>query len=298
MTADIPAMAKKATKVDRNVGDVIRINSWKEFRNIVESGQFDSWAFRGQREAFWVLESTLSRYLKTFRIHTEAWKIQEERIIRIFMRKAHQFLKNIPEEGNTFEWLALMQLHGAPTRLLDFTWSPYVAAFFALERATLASAIWALDPAKLYNDKTDSQTNGLRKFSTGLSPWFNKNFESRFLNNKEPLVLIGEPYRMNQRLIAQSGTFVISGVLQQPIEEILSSETSGHGALVKFELDTVAIRKEAMESLYRMNITNATLFPDLDGLARSLAFELEFNWEFDPINNRKKGSSGYRYGHG
>ena len=37
-----------------------------------------------------------------------------------------------------------------------------------------------------------------------------------------------------------------------------------------------------MESLYYMNITNATLFPGLDGLARSLAYELEFHWAFNP----------------
>ena len=38
-----------------------------------------------------------------------------------------------------------------------------------------------------------------------------------------------------------------------------------------------------MRELYNMNISNATLFPGLDGLARSLAYELEFHWAFDPI---------------
>jgi hypothetical protein len=37
-----------------------------------------------------------------------------------------------------------------------------------------------------------------------------------------------------------------------------------------------------MRDLYKMNITHATLFPDIDGLARSLAFELEYHWAFDP----------------
>ena len=40
--------------------------------------------------------------------------------------------------------------------------------------------------------------------------------------------------------------------------------------------------EEGMRELYRMNITQATLFPDLDGLARSLAYELEFHWAYDP----------------
>lgn len=268
----------------------IRIESWKEFRNIVESGRFDSWAFRGQRESKWVLESTLARYLKIFNIHPEAWKPQEERIIRIFMRKAHQFLSQVPGEANTFEWLALMQLHGAPTRLLDFTWSPYVAAFFALERATHAAAVWALNPPSVYNGRAGSIYKSSQKKEAGISSWINSNFEKYFLNQQESIVLIGEPYRMNQRLIAQSGTFVISAALHRPIEEMLT-EDSDPGSLVKFVLDTRKVRKEAMESLYRMNITNATLFPDLDGLARSLAFELEYNWQFDPVNNRRKGTS-------
>ena len=42
-----------------------------------------------------------------------------------------------------------------------------------------------------------------------------------------------------------------------------------------------------MRELYRMNVTQATLFPDLDGLARSLAYELEFHWAYNP---RKMGS--------
>jgi hypothetical protein len=42
------------------------------------------------------------------------------------------------------------------------------------------------------------------------------------------------------------------------------------------------VRADAMRELYAMNITHATLFPDLEGLARSLAYELEFHWAFDP----------------
>ena len=40
-----------------------------------------------------------------------------------------------------------------------------------------------------------------------------------------------------------------------------------------------ALRAEALRALYRMNVTYATLFPDLDGLARSLGYELEAIWE-------------------
>ena len=55
--------------------------------------------------------------------------------------------------------------------------------------------------------------------------------------------------------------------------------------LVKFVFDTKAVRAEAMASLYSMNITQSTLFPGLDGLARSMAYEFEYSWEVDLKTN-------------
>lgn len=98
------------------------------------------------------------------------------------------------------------------------------------------------------------------------------------------MVVIGEPHRMNERLVAQSGTFLMPGRLDEPVETTIS-EQYGKDALIKFVLRTKKIRAEAMERLYAMNITNATLFPGIDGLARSLAYELEFHWAFNPRTN-------------
>jgi hypothetical protein len=86
---------------------------------------------------------------------------------------------------------------------------------------------------------------------------------------------------MNQRLIAQSGTFIVPGVLDRPLESILETYPNPGNTLLKLILP-MEIRNIGMRELYRMNITQATLFPDLDGLARSLAYELEFHWAYDP----------------
>ena len=97
-----------------------------------------------------------------------------------------------------------------------------------------------------------------------------------------PCLWIGEPYIINPRLTAQSGTFAVPGTLSQPVEAILSRYPEPRETLVKLILPSSEVREQEMRELYRMNITYATLFPDLDGLARSLAYELEFHWGYDP----------------
>lgn len=260
-----------------------RFTSWEQYRDVIESDQYKGWAFRGQSNADWPLYSSLSRYLLGYKIHPDAWAQQESRILRIFKRKAHLLLDHLPSDCDSFEWLALMQHHGAPTRLLDFSWSPFVASFFALERAPSDAAVWALFPPGLSNRPIRTLRASQKVRKDEIAPWVEGGYERHFLPNKHLIVVAGEPHRMNQRLIAQSGTFVMPGVLDRPIEQLVPA-----GSAVKFILDTDAMRRRAMAELYHMNISNATLFPGLDGLARSLAYELEFHWAFDPVTMEKR----------
>jgi hypothetical protein len=96
---------------------------------------------------------------------------------------------------------------------------------------------------------------------------------------------MGEPHTMNRRLIAQSGTFAVPSVLDVPVEDILS-DTDQENILAKFVL-AAPVRDVAMRELYRMNITFATLFPDMEGLARSMGYELEFHWGYNPRTMEK-----------
>ena len=260
----------------------IKIDSWAEFRELAGAPEYRSWAFRGQGDASWPLFSSLSRQFLIFAVHRDAWVQQESRILRIFRRKAHLLLQHLPPEDDAFEWLALMQHYGAPTRLLDFSWSPFVAAFFALERATTDAAVWAFFPPGINSRRTRTLRPSQKIKPDEVGPWIPGSYEEHFLPNAHELAVIGEPHRMNQRLIAQSGTFVMPGVLHKPLEELVPSDCA-----VKFILQTSSLRREALADLYNMNISNATLFPGLDGLARSLAFELEHHWAFDPVTMEK-----------
>lgn len=252
---------------------IFKLSSWPEFIERTECLQ--GWAFRGQVSAQWPLVPFLTRRLQTFSPDRFLWPLREARAMRVFQRKAHIHLQDLSALNDALRCMALMQHHGAATRLLDFTKSPFVAAFFALESAIEDVAVFALNTPKLWSRAPDfdpSLTRGR------IDPRLAGNFERYFLRNELPVLWFGEPLRMDSRLTAQSGLFVLPGVLDAPLSSILEHYGGSDELLTKFVLP-LSVRNEAMLALYRMNVTYATLFPDIDGLAKSVSYELEVVWE-------------------
>ena len=254
-------------------GIVEEIDSWDQYLKLVNNQKYANWAFRGQTDASWRLWPTITRELQNREVNPQYWTRQEHRNIRIFQRKAIHFLDKVPDITDIFRWMAIMQHHGAPTRLLDFTWSPYVAAFFALESATSDSVVWAINTfivgTYCFGPKIP-KGNELPSPQKAMAYYGFDSMED---------VAIGEPFFKNQRLIAQSGTFACPFDLNRPVDAILGRQDN---TIAKFVLKGSKLRREALNELYRMNITHATLFPDLDGLARSLRYELETHYLYDP----------------
>lgn len=250
----------------------IPIHTWQEF--IDRTAALDGWAFRGERHAWAQLSSSLSRYFSEFVPDAASWTEREKRALRIFRRKAHNYLSNEAVLQEELRTVALMQHHGAPTRLLDFTKSPFVAAFFALERAIGTSAVYALNTPALWHAVPRERPELTRE---AIDPRLPGKFEYYFMQNVHEVVWVGEPMQMDRRLVAQSGMFAVPGLLDRPLDQILDGYATDAPLMQKLLLPP-SIRDEAMRTLYRMNITHASLFPDLDGLARSLAFELEMVW--------------------
>jgi hypothetical protein len=259
-----------------SVLEEIRLQSWNAFVDLI--AEFDGWAFRGQEDARWPLISSLSRHLSRFAPDAESWRAREERAIRVFRRKAHNYLANPAVLDNDMRCLTLMQHHGAPTRLLDFTKSPFVAAFFALENASGDAAVYALNTPRLWSASPVHERSLTRD---RIDPRREGNFERYFLSNEHEVLWVGEPHEMDRRLVAQSGTMVVPGVLNKPLDHILAAYPGSDRLLRKLVLPAAA-RDAAIKSLYRMNMTSATLFPDLDGLARSVRTELEVSWPVTP----------------
>jgi hypothetical protein len=252
--------------------EIVHIDSWNEF--VARTSECDGWAFRGLPDADWQLLSSLSRYLHSFVPDKATWRQREERALRIFRRKAHNYLPDAGVLADDVRCLALMQHHGAPTRMLDFTKSPFVAAFFSLNNTNRSAAVFALDTPSLWRAAPRHDATLLRDT---IDPRVPGNFERYFLANDKDVIWVGEPESMDRRLVAQSGTFVVPGVLDKPLQDIIGQYARGAPLIRKFVLPP-SVRAEAMLSLYRMNITHATLFPDLDGLARSIGYELEITW--------------------
>ena len=70
---------------------VVPVRSWRAFEELVRDPVYRGWAFRGQNNGDLPLYSGISRYLLYAGVHRDAWAGQEERILRIFQRKAHLF---------------------------------------------------------------------------------------------------------------------------------------------------------------------------------------------------------------
>lgn len=238
----------------------------------------EQWIFRGVKDSQWGFSTSFERAIKSFDIDTRRHTAQqlEGGLVKRFIRQSHHYLEHLPEEVNVLEWLALMQHYGAPTRLLDWTHSMFVALFFALEQAEGECAVWALDHGWV-NQTAELilPQDGRDALSADRHVRKKETFDKVFLR-QPPLALVFsiKPYRFNDRLVIQQGTFLCPGDVSIPFEDNLAallSRSSTPTKLIQLIIqDRAALRKEFLINLNRMNMNAATLFPGLAGFAQSL----------------------------
>ena len=247
----------------------LHFTAWNDFKTFTQELS-ENWVFRGQLNNRWELRNAIERtdFIKLYN-GIEADFLQE------FQRGARNYLAKDETPGHLIEWLALMQHHGAPTRLLDFSKSPFVAAFFAFEQCDLYpeinSAIWAINSNFFQMKAVECLAEHFGKELHESGNRVNEAlFEKIFYANKYPLVFPVEPFRMNRRYSLQQSIFVSTGTGHQPFMEqlrFLGDDLSK--AVIKIELPAL-LQKEVLRDLLRMNLHRASLFPDLDGYAASL----------------------------
>jgi hypothetical protein len=183
------------------------------------------------------------------------------------------------------DWLALMQHHGAPTRMLDWTRSPYVALYFAMQESNAKeAALWAIDLEWLRERSYEI----LRERDEDCCPKeYDPDAVAQYVNRillreNNPYVIVqASPVQINERMQIQQGE-LLCGLLHRPVfSTILLSMLIKPGKAPHQVVSKVIVKRdhriEFLEELRRMNIHEASLFPGLDGFARSLGVNLEIS---------------------
>jgi len=274
--------------------------SWQEVKEHFADRPL--WAFRGQSNSRWSLETTLYREAVRRDGLVPALASRESWILYQFKRFSQHYRSDLPPENDVLAWLSLIQHYGGPTRLLDFSYSLYVAAFFAVESAENDAAIWAisLDVLELaaHSRLNISASGSIIDFRRANNEKFQE-----LVNRPSDTeaVLHVEPDQLHERMWIQQSLFLAPTCPNKPFMTNLASVFGkkagsfsrakkvkewpqtledkswldfgepGCLGVIKIELPR-EIHREILDDLQAMNINAATLFPGLEGFARSLKY--------------------------
>lgn len=241
-----------------------RAGSWAELHELLFA---DSWnaslglhrsrfAFRGCSRAGTGLASGIQRLGGDAEL--------ERQLMRAFRKYARQDDVN---QDTEWDWLALGQHHGLPTRLLDWTYSPYVALHFATARHMEEDGVvWCVDyrrahehlPQRLRRALDDE---GADVFTTELLASEAPTLGDLERPGDDPFLLFVEPPSFDARIVNQYALFSVVSPADEPLDEWVAQRV-----VVPADL-----KWEVRDKLDQANVTERVLFPGLDGLSRWLA---------------------------
>ncbi len=248
----------------------IDLKSWSDFKSKVDSFTLE-WIYRGQANASLGLSSSLERSSLVEIDH------DVEIVLIAEYRKA---IRSFPDYSGTpettLEWLSLLQHHGTPTRLIDFTYSPYIAAYFAFqeegcEKSELV-AIWCVSRIRFYQAALYYMKEHLKiSDHSGRQYLFSEStFENLFGRTNIDCVMPFDLTNANQRQLIQQSVFVAAmNPEKRFVDQLSFLDYQEKPIMMKLTIPRKE-RKLALRDLMKMNITHATLFPGIDGFARSL----------------------------
>lgn len=258
--------------------------------------------YRGVTNSEYKLLTSLDRFptdSPAGRLSNRRWR--EQFLVEQFTKVAHNHLPPMAQPQGMFQWFSMMQHYGVPTRFLDLTRSPYVALYFAVRdwQTDADAALWSFNPTAFHERALHLlATLGFSKKITRHSIFHLREFvndsyfREAFLTGKYPIVAILEPAWADQRLSSQQGAFLIAGSLEETMDVSIATSLRDDSYMDRRKAEFIrrgsfdwsvvklviprSLKKKLASELRRMNVHAGTLFPGLEGAARSIA-ELSSN---------------------
>lgn len=251
----------------------LRVSSWHELQERLYEGSWQQglqrfrsgYAFRGMPDVNDDLVTGLSRLGGPF-------EQTEPHILRAFRKYAR------PEAAagsSLWNWLALAQHHGLPTRLLDWTYSPYVALHFVVETMETFHSdgvVWCVDYARangqlpqVLKDVAARECAGV--FTADMLDEAARTLgEFDALGKDNPFVVFLEPPSLDERIVNQ---FALFSLMSSPTAR-LDHWLEGRPDFFRRLVIPAELKWEVRDKLDQANVTERVLFPGLDGLSRWL----------------------------
>lgn len=255
--------------------DDIRVSSWNELNEYLydaswkeELGRFRSdFAFRGMADARYDLKTSLMRL-------GGGYATLEDHLLRTFRRYALRYTMPLSTGDSIWNWLAVAQHHGLATRLLDWTYSPYVAMHFAtrdLELFDVDGVIWCVNyvrtkqflPGKL---KAVLDAEGANVFTAEMLTEGAPTLEELAGLSPTEFGVFFEPPSLDDRIVNQFALFSLMSTATGRLDCWLAE----HPELLRRIIIPATLKWEVRDKLDQANITERVLMPGLDGLSRWL----------------------------
>lgn len=252
--------------------DEIRVASWAELQDRLYEGSWQesigrfrsSHAYRGMGRASHGLRTSLMRLGGPYERH-------EGHLLRNFRKYAH---RDAALGDSAWNWLALAQHHGLPTRLLDWTFSPLVALHIATEnpdRFDQDGVVWCVDYIKCrhYLPKALRSTleeEGSDVFTVEMLARTVGGLRDLEALSDRPYVVFLEPPSLDVRIVNQFALFSLMSRPRARFDRWLARRPG----ICRRIIIPASLKWEVRDKLDQANITERVLYPGLDGLSRWL----------------------------
>ncbi|HYO78055.1 MAG TPA: FRG domain-containing protein [Thermoanaerobaculia bacterium] len=247
----------------------LRVESWTELQEAMFD---DTWqeALSRHRSNFVFRGVPRARHGLETSLQTGGFEAHERHLLSSFRKYA---LRSAVHGDWVWNWLSLAKHHGLPTRLLDWTYSPYVAMHFAthdVRHFDEDAAIWCVD----YRKMSDMLPRRLRQmleeedvniFTTELLNRVATTVEQFDALSREDFVVFFEPPSLDERIVNQFALFSLPSSATMSLQALLERKNAYRRIIIP-----AALKWEIRDKLDQANITERVLFPGLDGLSQWL----------------------------